>query len=99
MDAMILYNFEVDILFRDMAGAKLVVLGYTPPSSEGTTDPQMISYCSNLIGKLLGFRSNLLLTPYQLYRKIIAAGGKIVFDWRFHDEKRTIRADTGTEAT
>ncbi len=47
-----------------------------------------ITYCSNWIGRYLGFGNTLILTPHALYRRLRKSGGEVVLSWSDVNEKQ-----------
>ena len=64
-----------------------VVEFHVEPDPEGHDRRGILQYCSNHIGKALGLGNRLVLTPYQLYRRLLAAGGEVVYSWRDHENQ------------
>lgn len=95
-DVLICFDFEIENLLTGLAKSKLTVVRYYLSDEHDQKPPFFLSYCSNMIARVLGLKSSLILTPYQLYRKLIAAGGEITFDWRNTDE--FIRPETNPTA-
>lgn len=91
-DFVMFFDFEIEKFMRGMAGAKGTVVRFT-----GTATPVnsggMVSYCSNITARFVGLGSPLVLTPYGLYRRLLKAGGEVVFSWRDESEKQQTQAD------
>lgn len=97
LDMMILFDFERDELIEALCPAKLTVIKFTTAIELEDEQALFVSYCSNLLGRLLGLGNTLILTPYQLYRKLLDAGGEVEFDWRIHDGCKNSDNNLGTE--
>jgi len=91
LDIMMMFEFEAEAILDSAGEANATVVKYPKPEGLQGGSPGLISYCSNMMAKFLGFNNHLIVTPYQLYRKLIAAGGEVVFDWRTDDVR--IRAE------
>jgi hypothetical protein len=97
LDIMMMFDFEAGNLLHSAKRSRCTVVRFPKPAETAADRPQLVSYCSNLMARFLGFNNHLILTPYQLYRKLIAAGGEVVFDWRNHDVRiETQRPNPGT---
>ena len=84
---MILFDFEAEQLMRNAGEVKATVVRFwagREPSCGG-----LITYCSNIISRYLGLGNRVILTPYGLYRTLIAAGGEVVYCWRDENERKT----------
>jgi hypothetical protein len=88
LDVMMMFDFEAEGILDSVAGTKAVVVKFPKPAELQGGRPGLISYCSNMMAKFLGLNNHLILTPYSLYRKLIAAGGEVVFDWRNDDVRQ-----------
>jgi len=86
-DFVVFFDFEIESLLRGMIPMKGTVVRYTgkprPEDSGG-----LITYCSNIISRYLGLGNSVILTPYGLYRRLLASGGEVVFSWRTENEQQ-----------
>jgi hypothetical protein len=96
LDIMMMFDFEAERIFKSAGECRATIVRYPKPEDLQGGQPGLISYCSNMMAKFLGLNNHLILTPYQLYRKLIAAGGEVAFDWRNDDVRiETQRPDPG----
>lgn len=95
-DFIIMYDFELQKMLTGLQHQKVTVVRFEPePDSQNKG--MLITYCSNLIARYLGLGNAVLLTPYGLYRRLLKAGGEVVYSWRDHcDEEK--QAEPGTES-
>jgi hypothetical protein len=95
MDLMALFDFEAEKLIFGLDAYFGTVVKYTPKAESELQANGLITYCSNLIARLLGVGNHLILTPYQLYRTLLKAGGEEVHSWRSQNVE-TQQANPGT---
>ena len=97
-DFTIYFNFEIEQFMRQMSVVKGTVVAFEgpPDNNEGGS---LISYCSNIISRFMGLGNTLILTPYGLYRRILAAGGEVVYSWRDDADGQQAETDSRTERT
>jgi hypothetical protein len=87
-DFTVFFDFEVELLLRRMIDMQGTVVQYTgKPRAEDKGG--LITYCSNIISRYLGLGNTVILTPYGLYRRLLASGGEVVFSWRDANEQQT----------
>lgn len=80
-DFMVFFDFEVSDIINGLGARKGTAVHWQGPPS--TNDGgHLITYCSNIISRYLGLGNDVLLTPYALYRRLLATGGEVVFSWR-----------------
>ncbi len=80
-DFTIFFDFEMEAILRTMHAVHGTVVEITPIELNEESGG-LITYCSNIIGRFMGLGNSVLLTPYGLYRKLLAAGGEVVYSWR-----------------
>jgi len=80
-DFVIFFDFEVETFMSQMLPLKGTVVRFLAPPRPDDKGG-LITYCSNIISRFLGLGNSLILTPYGLYRRLLASGGEVVFDWR-----------------
>jgi len=86
-DCMVLFDFEAQAMISHVGQAKGTVVRFWP--TEEPCRGGLITYCSNMISRVLGLGNKVILTPYGLYRTLIAAGGEVVYCWRDeHEQER-----------
>ena len=96
-DFTIYFDFEVEQFMRQMSEVNGTVVAFE--TTERPNDAGgLITYCSNIISRFLSLGNTVILTPYGLYRRILAAGGEVVYSWRDEGEQQT-KADSRTERT
>ena len=95
-DFIVLFHFEAEVMLRHIGEMKGTVVRYLPtePANEGGS---LITYCSNIISRFLGLGNTVILTPYGLYRRLLASGGEVVFCWRDEHEHES-QTDQAAEA-
>ena len=96
-DFIVLFDFEAEQFMRQSAHLKGTVVAFEqqdPPNDSGG----LITYCSNILSRWLGLGNTLILTPYGLYRRLLASGGEVVFRWSDENEQQT-QANPATEGT
>lgn len=96
-DFTVFFDFEIEAFLRQMHVVHGTVVELTPPNRPDETGA-LLTYCSNIISRYMGLGNTLILTPYGLYRRILAAGGEVVYSWRDEDEQQS-EADSRTERT
>lgn len=80
-DFTVFFDFEIEIIMSCMAATKGTVVRFTaPPRAENKGG--LVTYCSNIISRYLGLGNSVILTPYGLYRRLLKAGGEVVFSWK-----------------
>lgn len=96
-DFTIFFDFEIESLIRHIGEFKGTVVAFEAiePANEGGS---LLTYCSNIISRYLGLGNSLILTPYGLYRRLLASGGEVVFCWRDEDEQQA-KTEQATEGT
>lgn len=79
-DFMILFDFEAQKFIEHIGQRKGTVIRFKPtaPPNEGG---RLLTYCSNMISRYLGLGNTVILTPFGLYRRLLASGGEVVFSW------------------
>ena len=98
-DFTIFFDFEIEAFLSQMHAIHGTVVELTPPTQE-YEEGGMITYCSNIISRFMGLGNAIILTPYGLYRRILAAGGEVVYSWRDEDVQiEQSEADTCTSRT
>lgn len=85
-DFVALFDFEAESFLRNVREMKGTVVRFRG-LPEPTDGPMVIAYCSNIISRFIGFGNALILTPYGLYRRLLSAGGEVVFSWRDDNEQ------------
>lgn len=98
LECKILFDFEAQQLMRDIGAVQGTVVRFVSPQTPIGTRAK-ITYCSNWIGRYLGFGNTLILTPHALYRRLRKSGGEVVFSWRDVNEKQQPQANRESEAT
>jgi len=94
-DFIIMYDFELEKMLTGIHAEKVTVVRFEPaPDNEDRG--MLISYCSNMISRYLGLGSPALLTPFGLYRRLLRAGGEVVYCWRDQNDQKE-QGVTGTE--
>jgi len=83
-DFTIFFDFEIEQFLRQMHAIHGTVVEITPPALD-YEEGGLITYCSNIISRFMGLGNTIILTPYGLYRRLIAAGGEVVYSWRDED--------------
>jgi hypothetical protein len=96
-DFTVFFDFEIEAFLRQMRVVHGTVVELTPPEREDDAGG-LLTYCSNIISRFMGLGNTVILTPYGLYRRILAAGGEVVYSWRDEDEQQS-EADSRTERT
>ena len=87
-DFIILFDFEATLLLANIFRAKGTVVRYrVKPAPDKRV--RLITYCSNMISRFLGLGDSIVLTPYGLYRRLLASGGEVVFRWSDNNEHKT----------
>ena len=88
LDIMILFDFEVEKRLKGIASdeTKPTVVRIWA-NKHLMTEAFPVKYCSNTLCRFLGLGNRVVLTPYALYRTLIAAGGKVVYSWRQDNEQ------------
>jgi len=81
LDFIILFDFEAEVMLRHIGEMQGTVVRFASPKLSDETGG-LLTYCSNIISRFLGLGNTLILTPYGLYRRLIDAGGEVVFSWR-----------------
>jgi hypothetical protein len=96
-DFIVFFDFEVESMLRHMGEMKGTVVRFKqikrPDDSGG-----LITYCSNIISRWIGLGNTIILTPYGLYRRLLKAGGEVVFCWR-DENVQEIQANQTAERT
>ena len=93
----ILFDFEAQDLMAEIGAAKGTIVRFRSPKNPLGTRAK-VTYCSNWIGRFLGFGNTLILTPHALYRRLRKSGGEIVLSWSDeHEDKH--QANTSSKAT
>lgn len=99
-DLIILFDFEVRQMLSHTQRLRGTVVEYYPdPDYEGLYKAGIARYCSNVIARHLGLGNHVICTPYQLFRKLTATGGEVVFSWSEPDGCKEITADSRTAQT
>jgi len=80
-DFIIFFDFEVEEFLRHIGELKGTVVKFEVPNRPEDVGG-LIAYCSNIISRFLGLGNSVILTPYGLYRRLLASGGEVVFSWR-----------------
>lgn len=96
-DFTVFFDFEIEGFLSQMHVVHGTVVELTPPFRSDDSGG-LITYCSNIISRFMGLGNTLILTPFGLYRRILAAGGEVVYSWRDEDGKQA-QADSRTERT
>lgn len=93
-DFVVLFDFEAEKFISGIAAMKGTVIRFKPtdPPDEGGS---LVTYCSNIISRFLGLGNSIILTPYGLYRRLLASGGEVVFSWR--DDNEETQADSSAK--
>ena len=94
-DFTIFFDFEIEQFMREMHILNGTVVELTVPSTDDESGG-LLTYCSNIISRFMGLGNTLILTPYGLYRRILAAGGEVVYSWR--DDADGQQAETDSRA-
>ncbi len=93
-DFTVFFDFEMESLLRHIGEFKGTVVKFrAPPRADD--EGGLITYCSNIISRYLGLGNSVILTPYGLYRRLLASGGEVVFSWR--DNEQQTQTDKGAE--
>jgi len=80
-DFTVFFDFEIELILRRMHETKGTVVKFTGPKRPDDAGG-LITYCSNILSRFLGLGNPVILTPYGLYRRLVASGGEVVFSWR-----------------
>lgn len=88
LELVMLYTFEAEKVLAQVRAMGGTVVRYIPAAPVPETAGTPFSYCSNLIARYLGIGWHLVLTPYQLYLRVLKAGGQVVYSWRDPCENR-----------
>lgn len=90
LDFNILFDFEVEPLLKKVGKAQGTVVEYTVELDfEGNMGRGFLQYCSRNLCKAMGLGNHLILTPKELYRRLLANGGEVVYSWSDHEEIET----------
>lgn len=87
VDCMILFDFEAQAFMGFAGTRKGTVVKCFPKKIDAERGP-LISYCSSLMARYLGFGDRIILTPWRLYRMLTAAGGEVVYRWSDENGKQ-----------
>jgi hypothetical protein len=96
-DFTVFFDFEIESIIRHIGewqGTVVKFKAVEPPNDSGA----LITYCSNILSRYLGLGNRLILTPYGLYRRLLATGGEVVFSWSDENEQQA-QADKTAEGT
>lgn len=96
-DFIVLFDFEAEMFMRCIGAQKGTVVRFRPINAPDTGS--LITYCSNIISRFLGLGNRIILTPYGLYRRLLTAGGEVVFSWRdenAEEENEQVREEADT---
>ena len=97
-DFTIFFDFEVEQFMRQMSDVYGTVVAFETPDRPNDAGG-LITYCSNIISRFLNLGNSVILTPFGLYRRILAAGGEVVYSWRDEADEQQAQADSATERT
>ena len=95
-DFIVLFDFEAEKFMRIAHAQKGTVVRFRPinPPDSGS----LITYCSNIISRFLGLGNDIILTPYGLYRRLLASGGEVVYSWKDENHEQQAQTNQGPEA-
>ena len=80
-DFIVLFDFEAENFLRHIGDMKGTVVRIEAPKRSDDAGG-LLTYCSNIISRYIGLGNTLILTPHGLYRRLLNAGGEVVFSWR-----------------
>ena len=95
-DFIVLFDFEAEVFLRHIGEMKGTVVRFEPPNRPDDAGG-LITYCSNIISRFLGLGNSVILTPYGLYRRLLEAGGEVVFSWREEADGQQTKTDSSTK--
>ena len=95
-DFIVFFDFEVEGFLRHIGEVHGTVVRFYPPDRPDDAGG-LITYCSNIISRFLGLGNSVILTPYGLYRRLLASGGEVVFSWRDQADGQQTKADAAAE--
>ena len=85
-------------MLRHIGAMKGTVVKFTSPNRPDDAGG-LVTYCSNIISRFLGLGNTVILTPYGLYRRLLDAGGEVVFSWRDETDGQQTKANSSSERT
>jgi hypothetical protein len=80
-DFTVFFDFEVEGFIQNIGVVNGTVVRFTAPNRLDSAGG-LVTYCSNIISRYLGLGNTIILTPYGLYRRLLDAGGEVVFSWK-----------------
>ena len=97
-DFIVFFDCEIEGFIRNIGAVHGTVVKFTAPNRPDDAGG-LITYCSNIISRFLGLGNTVILTPYGLYRRLLDAGGEVVFSWRDEAHEPQTKADATAERT
>ena len=97
-DFIIFFDHEAKTIMRNIGAMQGTVVRFTAPIRPDDAGG-LITYCSNIISRFLGLGNTVILTPYGLYRRLLDAGGEVVFSWRDELDGQQTKTNSSSERT
>ena len=97
-DFIIFFDFEAEVMLRHIGEMQGTVVKFTAPNRSDDAGG-LITYCSNIVSRFLGLGNTVILTPYGLYRRLLKAGGEVVFSWKDETNGQQTKANQSAERT
>jgi len=97
-DFVVLFDFEAEKMLKHIGAMKGTVVRFVAPNRPDDAGG-LVTYCSNIISRFIGLGNTVILTPYGLYRRLLDAGGEVVFSWRDETDGQQTKTNSSSERT